>query len=82
MVSKSTFAGRHEYKFFIDGKWVVDENAAKTDNKFGSQNNVIAIDEADFEVFFFWLYKESGKFSKIIYVGWCKPFFSFYWLKS
>ncbi|KAL3990419.1 5'-AMP-activated protein kinase beta subunit interation domain family protein [Acanthocheilonema viteae] len=43
--------GRHEYKFFIDGKWVVDENAAKTDNKFGSQNNVIAIDEADFEVF-------------------------------
>ncbi|KAM3727463.1 5'-AMP-activated protein [Dirofilaria immitis] len=43
--------GRHEYKFFIDGKWVVDENAAKTDNKFGGQNNVIAIDEADFEVF-------------------------------
>ncbi|KAK6113530.1 5'-AMP-activated protein kinase beta subunit interation domain family protein [Brugia pahangi] len=43
--------GKHEYKFFIDGKWVVDENAAKTDNKFGSQNNVIAIDEADFEVF-------------------------------
>uniref|UniRef100_A0A1I7VWA1 5'-AMP-activated protein kinase subunit beta-1 n=1 Tax=Loa loa TaxID=7209 RepID=A0A1I7VWA1_LOALO len=43
--------GRHEYKFFIDGKWVVDENAAKIDNKFGSQNNVIAIDEADFEVF-------------------------------
>ncbi|EFO22217.1 5'-AMP-activated protein kinase [Loa loa] len=29
----------------------VDENAAKIDNKFGSQNNVIAIDEADFEVF-------------------------------
>ncbi|MFH4982407.1 hypothetical protein AB6A40_009116 [Gnathostoma spinigerum] len=44
-------SGRHEYKYLVDGKWMVDETVAKTDNKIGSQNNVIAIDEADFEVF-------------------------------
>lgn len=32
---------------------MVDENGPKTDNKFGSQNNVMAIDEADFEAVFF-----------------------------
>lgn len=29
---------------------MVDESVSKTENKLGSQNNVIAIDEADFEV--------------------------------
>lgn len=43
--------GKHEYKYLVDGKWMVDESVPKTDNRFGSQNNVIAIDEADFEVF-------------------------------
>uniref|UniRef100_A0A915CVN7 5'-AMP-activated protein kinase subunit beta-1 n=1 Tax=Ditylenchus dipsaci TaxID=166011 RepID=A0A915CVN7_9BILA len=43
--------GRYEYKFLVDGKWVVDDNMSKTDNPMGSQNNVISIDEADFAVF-------------------------------
>uniref|UniRef100_A0A914UX80 5'-AMP-activated protein kinase subunit beta-1 n=1 Tax=Plectus sambesii TaxID=2011161 RepID=A0A914UX80_9BILA len=43
--------GRHEYKFLVDGKWMVDDNNAKTDNRMGTTNNVIAIDKADFEVF-------------------------------
>lgn len=30
---------------------MVDDNVAKTDNRMGTQNNVIAIDKADFEVF-------------------------------
>jgi len=43
--------GRYEYKFLVDGKWMVDEEMSKTDNPMGSQNNVINIDEADFAVF-------------------------------
>jgi hypothetical protein len=43
--------GRYEYKFLVDGKWVVDENGKKADNPMGSQNNFICIDEADFAVF-------------------------------
>ena len=44
------FSGKHEYKFFIDGKWVVDDTQPKTGNNLGGENNVIFIDEADFEV--------------------------------
>lgn len=43
--------GPHEYKFMVDGKWVVDDNQPKTSNEMGSENNVITIDEEDFEVF-------------------------------
>lgn len=43
--------GRHEFKFNVDGKWVCDNNLPKTDNGLGSDNNVIVIDHADFEVF-------------------------------
>lgn len=43
--------GRYEYKFLVDGKWMVDDMIAKTDNQMGSQNNVLSIDEADFAVF-------------------------------
>ncbi|CAB3400823.1 unnamed protein product [Caenorhabditis bovis] len=43
--------GKHEYKFMVDGKWVVDDNQEKTGNNLGGENNVITIDEADFEVF-------------------------------
>lgn len=45
-----TTIGRYEYKFLVDGKWMVDEEMSKTDNPMGSQNNVINIDEADFAV--------------------------------
>jgi len=43
--------GRYEYKFLVDGKWIIDDTATKTDNQIGSLNNVVAIDEADFAVF-------------------------------
>jgi 5'-AMP-activated protein kinase regulatory beta subunit len=40
--------GTYEYKYLVDGKWLVDNSATKTDN---NSNNVIHIDQADFEVF-------------------------------
>ncbi|CAK5086494.1 unnamed protein product [Meloidogyne enterolobii] len=43
--------GRYEYKFLVDGRWMVDDSGVKTDNPMGSQNNVISIDEQDFAVF-------------------------------
>ena len=43
--------GRHEFKFYVDGVWLCDPNIGKTDNKVGSQNNVVTIDRADFHVF-------------------------------
>ncbi|CAB04480.1 5'-AMP-activated protein kinase subunit beta-1 [Caenorhabditis elegans] len=43
--------GKHEYKFMVDSKWVVDDNQQKTGNNLGGENNVVMIDEADFEVF-------------------------------
>lgn len=43
--------GNYEYKFLVDGKWLVDESASKAENQMGTQNNTIFIDEADFEVF-------------------------------
>lgn len=44
--------GKHEYKFMVDSKWVVDDNQQKTGNNLGGENNVVMIDEADFEVCF------------------------------
>uniref|UniRef100_A0A1I8A6E4 5'-AMP-activated protein kinase subunit beta-1 n=1 Tax=Steinernema glaseri TaxID=37863 RepID=A0A1I8A6E4_9BILA len=43
--------GEHEYKFLVDGRWCVDDNIKKKANSLGSENNVIEIDQADFEVF-------------------------------
>ncbi|KAE9415690.1 hypothetical protein Angca_009038 [Angiostrongylus cantonensis] len=43
--------GHHEYKFMVDNKWVVDNNQPKTNNNLGGENNVMSIDEEDFEVF-------------------------------
>lgn len=43
--------GKHEYKFYVDHKWVVDDNQQKTSNSLGGENNIVMIDEADFEVF-------------------------------
>lgn len=39
--------GSYEYKYYVDGKWVLDNSATKSDN---NSNNVISIDQADFEV--------------------------------
>ncbi|CAD6187996.1 unnamed protein product [Caenorhabditis auriculariae] len=43
--------GEYEYKFMVDGQWVVDDNQKKKSNAMGSENNVIHIQEADFAVF-------------------------------
>jgi len=42
--------GTYEYKFNVDGKWLIDNAAAKYETS-GTTNNIIHIDEADFEVF-------------------------------
>ena len=34
--------GKYEYKYFIDGQWVVDENSDKTE-KDGITNNLIEV---------------------------------------
>ncbi|KRX47113.1 5'-AMP-activated protein kinase subunit beta-2 [Trichinella murrelli] len=43
--------GRHEFKFYVDGNWICDNNLPKTDNPLGSENNVLVIDRSDYEVF-------------------------------
>ncbi|CAD6187278.1 unnamed protein product [Caenorhabditis auriculariae] len=43
--------GKHEYKFMVDNKWVVDDNQLKTADNLGGENNIITIDQDDFEVF-------------------------------
>ncbi|CAD5235036.1 unnamed protein product [Bursaphelenchus xylophilus] len=42
--------GDYEYKFLVDGKWMVDSQANKSERN-GDMCNVMNIDEADFEVF-------------------------------
>jgi hypothetical protein len=44
------FKGRYEYKFLVDGRWMIDDSCPKTDNQMGTQNNVMSIDEEDFAV--------------------------------
>ena len=37
-------AGRHEYRFVVDGQWVTDPKAIiKTPNPFGGENAVIVV---------------------------------------
>lgn len=43
--------GKHEFKYYVDGQWICDNHLPKTQNSIGSENNVILIDKADFEVF-------------------------------
>lgn len=40
--------GRHEYKFRIDGEWVVDANESTTDAEDGVKNNYITVKGSDF----------------------------------
>lgn len=44
-------SGTYEYKYLVDGKWLLDNNATKSDGSSGNENNLIHIDQADFEVF-------------------------------
>lgn len=41
-------AGRHEYKFRIDGEWVVDTNEPTTVTPEGDRNNYITVQPDDF----------------------------------
>jgi 5'-AMP-activated protein kinase regulatory beta subunit len=43
--------GTYEYKYLVDGKWMLDNNASKSDGNAGNVNNLINVDELDFEVF-------------------------------
>lgn len=43
--------GVHEYKFYIDDKWVCDPHKDVKSNDFGSDNNVVEVKASDFEVF-------------------------------
>lgn len=43
--------GSHQYKFLVDGEWKVSAGEAACDNGMGTQNNMITINEADFEEF-------------------------------
>ncbi|NQU39547.1 MAG: hypothetical protein HQ523_06310 [Lentisphaerae bacterium] len=39
-------AGRHEYKFVVNGNWVIDPaNSAWTANEHGSLNSVLAVEQ-------------------------------------
>ncbi|MFA5095862.1 MAG: glycogen-binding domain-containing protein [Candidatus Omnitrophota bacterium] len=44
MVKANLKAGRHEYKFFVDGNWVNDPRCAgSVFNAFGTQNSVVEV---------------------------------------
>ncbi|KAM9392197.1 5'-AMP-activated protein kinase subunit beta-1b isoform 2-T2 [Pholidichthys leucotaenia] len=43
--------GEHQYKFCVDGQWVLDPTGAVTTTKTGTVNNVIQVKRTDFEVF-------------------------------
>ncbi|XP_056585621.1 5'-AMP-activated protein kinase subunit beta-1b [Triplophysa dalaica] len=46
--------GEHQYKFYVDGHWIVDSKRCETPvvtNKSGVVNNVIKVRKTDFEVF-------------------------------
>jgi len=43
--------GEHQFKYFVDQQWTHDQGLPTTSNEVGSQNNVITIQQADFEAF-------------------------------
>ncbi|XP_056102536.1 5'-AMP-activated protein kinase subunit beta-1b isoform X2 [Rhinichthys klamathensis goyatoka] len=43
--------GEHQYKFYVDGHWILDPKEAVVTNKSGVVNNVIKVRKTDFEVF-------------------------------
>jgi len=42
--------GKHEYKFFIDGRWEYDLNEPSVDDGQNGRNNVVTVKKSDFEV--------------------------------
>ncbi|CAF0954380.1 unnamed protein product [Rotaria magnacalcarata] len=49
-VPESMPEGRHEYKFFIDGRWEYDLNEPSVDDSHSGRNNVVTVKKSDFEV--------------------------------
>jgi len=43
--------GEHQFKYFVDQQWRHDQGLPTTTNEVGSHNNVITIQQADFEAF-------------------------------
>ncbi|CAK9301490.1 unnamed protein product, partial [Gordionus sp. m RMFG-2023] len=43
--------GTHQYKFYVDSKWLHDDKQSTINNDLGTQNNVIEVKKTDFEVF-------------------------------
>ncbi|CAB3401298.1 unnamed protein product [Caenorhabditis bovis] len=43
--------GNYQYKFCVDGQWVVDDMQGKAPDPMGNENNVINIKDSDFAVF-------------------------------
>ncbi len=36
--------GEHEYKFIVDGEWLLDPSASHRSNNMGSENSIIRVD--------------------------------------
>lgn len=43
--------GEHEYKFYVDGQWVLNPQEPTAPNGIGTQNNKVLVKKSDFEVF-------------------------------
>lgn len=43
--------GDHQYKYYVDNEWTSDKNLPTVDNDCGSKNNIISIQQEDFEAF-------------------------------
>ena len=43
--------GEHQFKYFVDNEWHNDKSLPTVDNECGSKNNVISIQQEDFEAF-------------------------------
>lgn len=43
--------GEHQFKYYVDNEWANDKNLPTIDNDCGSKNNVISIQQEDFEAF-------------------------------
>ncbi|XP_076442626.1 5'-AMP-activated protein kinase subunit beta-2-like isoform X2 [Babylonia areolata] len=43
--------GEHEYKFYVDGQWVLNPHEPSSPNGVGNQNNKVLVKKSDFEVF-------------------------------
>ena len=43
--------GEHQFKYYVDNEWTSDKNLPTVDNDCGSKNNIISIQQEDFEAF-------------------------------